>query len=140
MEWVRVHTGADFHIGTDSIQKGKDTKFITVIIAYTRGRGGAMLFSKAIEPRINSMRERLSKEVWKSVDLAMNLIDYLGQDVKIHVDCSLGAKNKSSQYAKELAGLVEAQGFTALLKPDSWASTSAADHIARFGVTRGREI
>ena len=39
--------------------------------------------------------------------------------------------HKSSAYVQELVGLVVGQGFKALIKPESWAATHAADHVVR---------
>jgi predicted RNase H-related nuclease YkuK (DUF458 family) len=42
--------------------------------------------------------------------------------------------HKSSAYVQELVGLVVGQGFKALIKPQSWAASHAADHVVRtFG-------
>jgi predicted RNase H-related nuclease YkuK (DUF458 family) len=38
---------------------------------------------------------------------------------------------KSSAYVQELVGLVVGQGFKALIKPESWAASHAADHVVR---------
>jgi Ribonuclease H-like len=40
-------------------------------------------------------------------------------------------KHKSSAYVQELVGLVVGQGFKALIKPEAWAATHAADHVVR---------
>ena len=34
-------------------------------------------------------------------------------------------------YVQELVGLVVGQGFKALIKPESWAASHAADHVVR---------
>jgi hypothetical protein len=40
--------------------------------------------------------------------------------------------HKSSAYVQELEGLVVGQGFKALIKPESWAASHAADHVVRI--------
>jgi predicted RNase H-related nuclease YkuK (DUF458 family) len=38
------------------------------------GRGGRAVYTRKISPRINSLRQRLVREVWLSVDLGLRLI------------------------------------------------------------------
>jgi predicted RNase H-related nuclease YkuK (DUF458 family) len=52
--------------------------------------------------------------------------------LSIHIDANIDERYKSTQYAQELVGLVMAQGFRAVLKPDSWCATTCADHVVRF--------
>ena len=45
--------------------------------------------------------------------------------------------HRSSAYVQELVGLVVGQGFKALIKPDSWAASHAADHVVRASMRQG---
>jgi predicted RNase H-related nuclease YkuK (DUF458 family) len=83
-------------------------------------------------PRIQSLRERLTKEVWRSLEIAMLLPEH---DLTVHIDANPSEKHMSSRYLQELVGMVVGQGFKALWKPDSWAATHAADHVVR---TKGK--
>lgn len=121
------------HVGTDSLQTGRFTQFVTVLVILTPMKGGRVAYVREVVPRINSLRERLNKEVWRSLDVAMNLPDSL--DLTIHIDANPSEKHMSSKYLQELVGLVVGQGFKALWKPDSWAATHAADHVVR---TKGK--
>lgn len=49
----------------------------------------------------------------------------------VHIDANPVVAYKSSQYVQELVGLVVGQGFRALIKPESWAASDAADHVVR---------
>ena len=125
------------HIGTDSLQTGKFTQFVTVLVLLTvkydgREGGGQVAYSREVVPRITSLRDRLSKEVWRSMELAMSLPGY---DLTVHIDANPSPRYKSSKYLQELVGMVVGQGFKALWKPDSWAATHAADHVVR---TKGK--
>lgn len=123
--------GQVVHIGTDSLQTGRYTQFVTVIVVLTPSKGGRAIYAREIVPRITSLRERLLKEVWKSVELAMSLTQSVPGDIHIHVDANPEERHMSSRYVQELVGLVVGQGFKALIKPDSWAATHAADHVVR---------
>lgn len=130
--------GQAIHIGTDSLQCGRETQFVTVVAVLTPHSGGRAAYRRVIVPRVDSLRERLLKEVWHSVELGLQL----NQDIKgdlaltIHVDANPSERYMSSKYVQELVGLVLGQGFKALIKPDAWAATHAADHIVRTLNTR----
>jgi len=123
--------GRTVHIGTDSLQTGRTTQFVTVVAVLTPHSGGRAAYTRAIVPRITSLRERLLKEVWYSVSLGMDLNEVVKGDLTIHVDANPSEKHMSSKYVQELVGLAVSQGFQAVIKPDSWCATHAADHIVR---------
>lgn len=119
------------HIGTDSLQVNRYTQFVTVVAILTPHKGGRAVYCREISPRIASLRERLLKEVWKSVELGMQLAPVVGGELNIHVDANPSERHMSSKYVQELVGLVVGQGFKALIKPESWAATHAADWTVR---------
>jgi hypothetical protein len=135
LEFVKVAAAAGqaVHVGTDSLQDGRYTRFITVVAVLTPSKGGRAAYSQEIVKRMDSLRERLMKEVWRSVELGMLLAPLLPENVQlnVHVDANPNEKYMSSKYVQELVGLVVGQGFKAVIKPDSWAATHAADHIVR---------
>ena len=60
-------------IGTDSLVAGRHTHFVTVVALLNPGTGGRAIFRREVRPRIESLRERLLREVWLSVDLGLEL-------------------------------------------------------------------
>lgn len=130
-QFIQDNPGA-LHIGTDSLQTGRLTQFVTIVaILSANQKGGRVAYSREVVPRITSMRERLLKEVWKSVDLGMQLGPLVAGDLTISIDVNPEKKHKSSQYLQELAGLVVGQGFKLLTKPDAFAASHVADHVVR---------
>lgn len=123
--------GQAVHIGTDSLQAGKLTQFCTIVAVLTPGKGGRAAYCRELVPRIKSLRERLLKETWKSVDLAIQLTDFIPGDLTVHIDANPIETHKSSAYVQELVGLVVGQGFKAEIKPKAWAATVVADHVVR---------
>jgi uncharacterized protein len=123
--------GQAVHVGTDSLQSGRHTEFVTVVVILTPGKGGRVAYRREAVPRITSLRERLLKEVWKSVDLGLQFSPIVKGDLTVHIDANPVVAHRSSQYVQELVGLVVGQGFKALIKPESWAATHAADHVVR---------
>jgi predicted RNase H-related nuclease YkuK (DUF458 family) len=133
LEFVKdaSRNGQPVHIGTDSLQTGRFTQFVTVVVVLTPQKGGRVAYSREVVPRITSLRERLLKETWRSVELGMNLTNLVPGDLTVHIDANPVQTHKSSAYVQELVGLVVGQGFNALIKPDSWAASHAADHVVR---------
>jgi predicted RNase H-related nuclease YkuK (DUF458 family) len=125
--------GQAVHIGTDSQQTGRLTQFVTVVVILTPRRGGRVAYRREAVPRITSLRERLLTEVWKSVDLGLQFTPIVPGELTVHIDANPVVSHKSSAYVQELVGLVVGQGFRALIKPESWAASHAADHAVRKG-------
>ena len=123
--------GQAVHIGTDSLQTGRYTQFVTVVAVLTPHHGGRAAYSREIVPRITSLRERLLKEVWRSVELGLALTGKVKGELTVHIDANPVVQHMSSRYVQELVGLVVGQGFKALIKPEAWAASHCADHIVR---------
>lgn len=135
-EWVRDATreGQHLHIGCDSLQTQKWTQFVTVVVILNPPKGGRVAYCREVVPRITSLRERLTKEAWHSVNTALELTDIVKGDLTVHLDVNAQERHMSSAYLQELTGLIVGQGFKALWKPDSWAASHVSDHIVRhFG-------
>lgn len=123
--------GQAVHIGTDSLQTGRYTQFCTVVAILTPGKGGRAAYCREVVPRMTSLRERLMKEVWRSVEVGMALSAVVKGELTLHVDANPSERYMSSKYIQELTGLVVGQGFAVKIKPESWAASHAADHIVR---------
>jgi uncharacterized protein len=123
--------GQAVHIGTDSLQTGRLTQFVTVVVILTPQKGGRVAYRSEVVPRITSLRQRLLTEVWKSVDLGLKFTSIVNGELTVHIDANPVVAYKSSAYVQELVGLVVGQGFKALIKPESWAASHAADHVVR---------
>lgn len=124
------------YVGTDSQQDGLKTQFVTVVVIHDEGKGGRAFYTKDTVPRIKSLRERLLKEVWMSVQLAMEISPFIKEtsELEVHVDVNTNTRFKSSAYVKEVTSLVVSQGFNAKLKPDAWAAMHVADHVVKTKV------
>ncbi|MGC9006202.1 MAG: ribonuclease H-like YkuK family protein [Sulfurihydrogenibium sp.] len=120
------------YVGCDSKQFQTYTLFVTVIVVHIDSCRGAKIFSEIVKSRkIESLRERLLKEVDYAVYAALNIIDVIGnRHLEIHLDINPNENHKSSMVVKEAIGYVVAQGLKPVLKPNSIAAFSVADHIA----------
>ncbi len=132
-EFVReaAKAGQAVHVGTDSRQAGRHTQFVTVVAILTPGKGGRAAYARAAVPRIASLRERLLREVWLSVELGLELVGVVPGDLTVHIDANPVVTHRSNRYVQELVGLVVSQGFRAAIKPESWAATHAADRLVK---------
>lgn len=133
-KWVseNASTGQGVHIGTDSLQSGRYTQFLTVvIIRHHNYKGGRVAYQREVVPKISSLRERLMREAWRSVELGMKIAPLIPGELSIHLDANANKIHKSSKYVDELVGLVVGQGFKAIIKPDAWAASTCADHLVK---------
>jgi predicted RNase H-related nuclease YkuK (DUF458 family) len=124
--------GQSVHVGSDSRQTGRVTQFVTVVVVLTPHKGGRVAYRRKVVSRIQSLRERLLKEVWLSVELGLQFAPRIEGELAVHIDANPVVKHRSSAYVQELVGLVVGQGFRALIKPESWAASHAADHVVRM--------
>lgn len=123
--------GEIVHVGTDSLQTGRYTQFVTVVAVLNPPKGGRAAYTREVVPRIKSLRERLWSEVWRSTQVAMNLAPVVAGEITVHIDANPQERYMSSKYVQELVGLAVGQGFRAVIKPDSWCASHAADNVVR---------
>lgn len=132
------------YFGCDSVRVRKNGKqfanFATVFIIHKDGKHGCRLFSHlSTEPdydvKQNRPKMRMMKEVEKVCQLYTQLIPFIDEfDIEIHLDINTDPKHGSNCAATEAAGYV--LGVTGLreeqikLKPDSFAASFGADHVA----------
>lgn len=142
---LRSYPDAEVTIASDSQQRGQNTEYVTVVTLIRPGKGGRVLFNREMIPRVRDLRERLWKETWRSTELAMELTETpdIGERMQIpihaiHIDANVDPKHKSSKYVEELVGLVVGQGFNAVVKPEAWAASHAADHAVKHKEERNK--
>lgn len=132
-EWVAeaAKGGQKVYIGSDSLNCGRFTELVTVVAILPPGKGGRAAYTKEKFARLPILRERLLKEVYKSTEVALELQEVIPGELEVHIDANPDTQHMSSRYIKELVGLVVGQGFKAVIKPDSFIATTAADHCVR---------
>ncbi|MFN3977682.1 MAG: ribonuclease H-like YkuK family protein [Sulfurihydrogenibium azorense] len=119
------------YVGCDSKQFQTYTLFVTVIVVHIDSCRGAKIFSEVQKTRrIESLRERLLKEVDLSVYAALNILDVIeNRRLEIHLDINPSEKHKSNMVVKEAISYVIAQGLKPVLKPNSIAAFSVANYM-----------
>jgi len=123
------------YIGTDSKTIGKKTRYTTVFVYYSPGKGGVYVDNTIKEDRPKSLYQKLLKETWYSISAALEIMEIdpkiTPEILEVHIDVNNNPKHKSGKYRGELMGMVLAQGFKCESKPNSWAATTLADKISR---------
>jgi len=119
-------------IGSDSQVKGTEVDFATVIVFLREKKGGFMFISTCTEKNNMSLKERMIKEVSKSVEVAYSVCDLLDRykvELEVHADINTDPHFQSNAALKEAMGYILGMGFVFKAKPDAFASSSCADKI-----------
>ena len=127
--------GQIVHIGTDAQKTSTRMEFVTVACVLNPGKGGRVFYTRRHDRKDVSLYEKLSTETWLSLDLAIRMneafnLDGDRQQIWVHVDANPDERFDSSDYVKQLAGMVAGSGFPVLVKPNAWC----ASHVADFAV------
>lgn len=120
-------------IGTDSQMFDRKIDFVTTIVIVTPGKGGRAFYTKEKNQKFNSIRQKLVKETWMSVQTALEVEPLLHEtcDLAVHIDATNDKRWRSSNHVQELVGMVVGQGFKAVIKPDAFAASHVAEHIVK---------
>lgn len=119
-------------IGTDSMVRGSQTDFATVIVFLREKKGGFMFINKESAKKETTLKERMVLEVSKSVDIAYKLcklFDKYNVELEVHADINTDPNFKSNIALKEAMGYIMGMGFQFKAKPDAFASSSCADKV-----------
>lgn len=124
-----IYVGTDSHIH----RYKKKIAYATCIVLHKVGKGGRILVKKVWDDMVRSLRERLMKETWKSIEVAFELSSHLPEDmdITVHLDINPDKKYKSAKHLEDLVGMVVGQGFKCKFKPDAWAAQSVADYFTK---------
>ena len=128
------------HIGTDAQATGATkADFVTVICVHAvdvnRTTTSRVYYWKDKRVNFHSLWEKLYGETERSLRVAVEISDEFGDALRdkilVHVDANPNPTFQSSNYVKQLAGMVMGYGFKHILKPNAWAASHAADHIVK---------
>ncbi|MEZ4331153.1 MAG: ribonuclease H-like YkuK family protein [Myxococcota bacterium] len=138
-----VRSGQTVHIGTDAQKTATRMEFVTVACVLNPGKGGRVYYTRRHDRKDATLFEKLSTETWLSLDLALRMVDAfkLSPDQKqiwVHVDANPDERFDSSDYVKQLAGMVAGSGFPVLVKPNAWCASHVADYAVKGKHFRAR--
>ena len=141
---VTLNSNTKIYLGCDSVRYIKGgrqmARFATVCIVHMNGKNGCRIFSNiSHEPdydmKPSRPKMRMMNEVMKVCELYNQLAPFIDEfDVEIHLDIATDPLQGSNCAANEAAGYVLGMtGVEPKLKPESFASSFGADHVANKG-------
>ena len=138
-----VRSGQTVHIGTDAQKSATRMEFVTVACVLNPGKGGRVFYTRRFDRKEITLFEKLSTETWLSLDLAIRMHEAFGlspaqQQIWVHVDANPDERFDSSDYVKQLAGMVAGSGFPVLVKPNAWCASHVADYAVKGKHFRAR--
>ena len=125
---LRDYPNVKIHIGSDSQNIGKKTKYATVIAYRYGSRGVHYILSKKTEILIKDMWTRLWKEAEMSIDIAQWLTNQVSVRVEIDMDYNSDENFKSSKLISATKGWANSLGYKVNVKPNNQIATKAADY------------
>lgn len=123
------------YIGCDSrrIPSKKKALFSTVIVLHLDSSRGCKLFHNQTSlPDYGNLRTRLLAEVQLAIEAFSAVEDVIGnRKVEVHLDVNPDPKHGSNVVTAEALGWVRSMGINAMIKPNSFAASTAADHLVK---------
>ena len=124
-------------VGTDS-QTFSGTKVISVVAVHEIGHGGFWFHTVDWTKRYGkaNLQEKIAEETKRSIVLGKKVINFIQKnnivcDFKIHADIGRGKFSKTEEMIKWVVPMIEAEGFQAEVKPNSWCASSIADRVSK---------
>ena len=130
-------------VGCDSSSE-KKPNFPVALVILRKGFGGRFFLAKINYPesekRFYTIRDRILEEVYLSCEIALLFKEALKQRTEkkgelanyqfeyIHAD--VGSSGKTKDMIKEVVGLIKSNGFSAKIKPESFAASIVADRFS----------
>ena len=107
--------------------------FVSVITVHRIGKHGRYFWKKNKGIKTFDRHDRMLKEASFSLELAQRVTDELRPKLggllynfEIHLD--IGYNGPTKAFIQEIVGMVTGSGFTARIKPESYAANKVADH------------
>ena len=119
---------SQIHIGSDSQNVGKKTKYVTAIAYIFGSRGVHYIISKKDEIIIDDIWKRLWKEAEMSIEVAEWLSNQINVKIEIDMDYNNDEKFISNKLISAAKGWANSLGYKVNVKPHNQIATKAADH------------
>ncbi|MBD1372473.1 ribonuclease H-like YkuK family protein [Hazenella sp. IB182357] len=122
-------------IGTDSQTREHSTVFVSAVIVQRIGKGAIFYYQRNRYKAIRDLRYRIYQET----EYSLKCVDALKESgffsfsiqlpMEIHLD--IGQKGETRKLIQEVVGWVTAVGYTAKIKPESYAASAVADRFTK---------
>lgn len=144
-DYLNAKPEAEIYIGTDSQNTGKKTYYACVVVLYTPGKGGHVIYSQEALPIIRDSFTKLWKEVEQSMQIAGKVHDMLEEagierTITIDLDLNPDPKFKSNNVMRAALGWGESCGYAVRYKPFALAASYAADKLVKTHKPRNAEF
>ena len=137
----KPHREYEIIVGCDSSAIAEPT-FPVVIVALRKKEGGRFFLTKVRYPaprKFYNIHDRILEEVMLSCQLALWLRENFALEMKKekiqvpyqlqHIHADVGENGVTKDMIKEVTGLIRGNGFTPMVKPESFAASSVADRF-----------
>ncbi|MDL1956260.1 MAG: ribonuclease H-like YkuK family protein [Candidatus Desulfofervidus auxilii] len=124
--------GCRLIVGTDSKKHTDYLTYVTVIILYRIGKGGVYFYQRQrSEVGRYSLQAAIYHETALSLAVAARLDDLLKKhgltDLEIEIHSDVGNHGKTKELIQEVVSWINASGYTAQIKPESFGASTVAD-------------
>ncbi|MFD1424474.1 ribonuclease H-like YkuK family protein [Laceyella sacchari] len=122
-------------IGTDSQTREKETIFVTAIIVQRIGKGAVFYYTKKRHKAMRELRYRIYRETEYSLEFVELLKEKgffgFGVNIPMEIHLDVGQQGETRKLIQEVVGWVTAVGYTAKIKPESFAASAVADRFTK---------
>lgn len=144
-EFVLREPNADyeFTVGTDS-QNSNHTKMVEVIAVHRVGNGGIFFYNIEHLQRISNLKQKITTETGRSLELADGLVkdlefvlmkhdvDINELNIRFMIHCDIGHNGKTKALIREITTWVTACGYDCAIKPESYCASGIANKLSKF--------
>ena len=127
-----ITKGSSVYVGTDSMRRGDNCIFVTVIAFHNNSAKIARYFYKKFRSEnceYRNLKNKITEEVNLSVQAAQKVNEFSPDTpIELHVDIGKNKENKTRIMMSMVSGWVRGMGYDLKIKPESWASSSIADN------------
>ena len=124
--------GSRVYVGTDSMMRGSQCIFVTVVAFHNNERNIAKYYYKKFKTtntEYMNLKNKINEEVNLSVQAAQKITQFSPETpIELHVDIGKNKENKTRMMMSSVSGWVTGMGYDLKIKPYSWASSSIADN------------
>lgn len=127
-----IAKGSKVYVGTDSMIRGENCIFVTVVAFHSNKDKIAKYYYKKFKitnKEYMNLKNKINEEVNLSVQAAQKINELSPKTpIELHVDIGRNKENKTRIMMSSVSGWVTGMGYDLKVKPDSWASSSIADN------------
>jgi len=135
-DYIAKYPETAIGISTDSINRGMNTWYATVVVLYRKGKGGHVLFSRRKNTRklFGNASQKDFMKLYNETIYTQEVVDLLDEYhniMDVHLDFNLDKNYFSNQVLLASMGYFQGKGIRVKGKPGEYAQV--ADKVVRGG-------